>query len=160
MVLNSMLLGYRFHRHSWDIPICWYTGDSLKLPFVQTVLFSPAFFFSKAAILLLYRQLFVIQPGRRIAINIGLIITLLLYLSNIPLAAVYAAPRAGQSWASLLQSLQVNSHPFAIAGTVQSAVGTLLDIYIFVLPLPILWNLNMALRRRLQLIATFSTASL
>jgi hypothetical protein len=88
---------YKFYRHSWDIPVCWYTGDALKLPFVQTLLFSPAFFFPKAAILLLYRQLFAIQRHTHIAINMGLLITFLVYLSNIPLAVVYAAPRPGQS---------------------------------------------------------------
>ncbi|KAI0382407.1 hypothetical protein F5Y04DRAFT_279697 [Hypomontagnella monticulosa] len=151
---------YNFYRHSWDIPICWYTGNALKLPFVQTVLFSPAFFFPKAAIFLLYRQLFAIEDRTRIAINIGLFITLLVYLSNIPLAAIYAAPRVGQSWDSLLLDLKENSHPFALGGTVQSAVGTLMDFYIFFLPLPILFRLQMPVSRRLQLVAIFSTALL
>ncbi|KAL9109063.1 MAG: hypothetical protein Q9227_006303 [Pyrenula ochraceoflavens] len=151
---------HKFYRHTWDIPICWYTGDELKLPFIQTVLFSPAFFFPKAAIFLLYRQLFAIQRRTRIAINIGLLVTFLVYLSNIPLAAVYAAPRAGQSWDSLLLSLKANSHPFALGGTVQSVVGTLVDFYIFFLPLPILFRLQMPIERRLQLVGIFSTALL
>ncbi|KAI5866711.1 hypothetical protein GGS23DRAFT_615277 [Durotheca rogersii] len=151
---------YNFYRHSWDIPVCWYTGDALKLPFVQTVLFSPAFFFPKAAIFLLYRQLFAIGRRTRLAIHFGLLVTLLVYLSNIPLAAVYAAPRAGQSWDSLLLSLVANSHPFALGGTVQSAVGTLIDFYIFILPLPILFRLQMPVGRRLQLVGIFSTAFL
>ncbi|KAI5919908.1 hypothetical protein F4810DRAFT_465254 [Camillea tinctor] len=151
---------YKFYRHSWDIPICWYTGDALKLPFVQTVLFSPAFFLPKAAIFLLYRQLFAVQRRTRIAINFGLLITLLVYLSNIPLAAVYLAPRAGQSWDSLLLSLQANSHPFALAGAVQSAVGTVMDFYIFFLPLPIIFRLKLPAGRRLQLVGIFSTAFL
>ncbi|KAI3317204.1 hypothetical protein HD806DRAFT_551018 [Xylariaceae sp. AK1471] len=150
----------KFYRHQWDIPVCWYTGDALKFPFIQTVLFSPAFFFPKAAIFLLYRQLFAIQLRTRIAINFGLLITFLVYLSNIPLAAVYAAPRAGQSWDDLLVSLQVNSRPFALAGTVQSSVGTLLDFYIFFLPLPILTKLQMPTRRQVQLVGIFSTALL
>ncbi|KAI0394223.1 hypothetical protein F5Y17DRAFT_428750 [Xylariaceae sp. FL0594] len=150
----------KFYRHSWDIPVCWYNAEALKLPFVQTVLFSPAFFFPKAAIFLLYRQLFGIQRRTRIAINFGLLITFLVYLSNIPLAAVYAAPRAGQSWDDLLVSLKVNSRPFALGGTVQSGVGTLLDFYIFFLPLPILFKLQMPTRRQLQLVAIFSTGLL
>lgn len=156
----EVYIEHRFYRHSWDIPICWYTGDELKLPFVQTVLFSPVFFFSKAAIFLLYRQLFAIRRRTRLAINLGLVIVLLVYLSNIPLAAVYAAPRAGHSWDSLLLSLKTNSHPFALAGTVQSAVGTVMDFYIFLLPLPILSRLQMPLEQRLQLVGAFSTALL
>ncbi|KAI0868548.1 hypothetical protein GGS24DRAFT_207496 [Hypoxylon argillaceum] len=151
---------FKYYRHSWDIPVCWYTGSYLKLPFVQTVLFAPAFFFPKAAIFLLYRQLFAIQKKTRIAINFGLLITLLVYLSNIPLAAVYAAPRPGHSWDSLLLTLQANSRPFALGGTIQSAIGTVLDFYIFFLPLPILFRLQIEKERRLQLIAIFSTALL
>ncbi|KAI0398836.1 hypothetical protein F4802DRAFT_611348 [Xylaria palmicola] len=151
---------FKYYRHSWDIPVCWYSGDYLKLPFIQTVLFAPAFFFPKAAIFLLYRQLFAVQRKTRIAIGFGLLITFLVYLSNIPLAAVYAAPRVGQSWDSLLLSLQANSHPFALGGTIQSAIGTVLDFYIFFLPLPILFRLEMEIERRFQLIAIFSTALL
>ncbi|KAI1345672.1 hypothetical protein F5Y01DRAFT_322979 [Xylaria sp. FL0043] len=151
---------FRYYRHSWDIPVCWYTAEYLKLPFVQTILFAPAFFFPKAAIFLLYRQLFAVQKRTGIAINFGLLITLLVYLSNIPLAAVYAAPRPGHSWDSLLLSLQANSRPFALGGTIQSAIGTLLDFYIFCLPLPILYRLQIENERRFQLIAIFSTALL
>ncbi|KAI8948542.1 hypothetical protein F4801DRAFT_581300 [Xylaria longipes] len=165
VVVNIAFIGvissqFRYYRHSWDIPVCWYSGDYLKLPFVQTVLFAPAFFFPKAAIFLLYRQLFAIQKNTRIAIGFGLLVTLLVYLSNIPLAAVYAAPRIGHSWDSLLQDLRANSRPFALGGTIQSAIGTVLDFYIFFLPLPILFHLEMEIERRIQLIAIFSTALL
>ncbi|KJZ77354.1 hypothetical protein HIM_03078 [Hirsutella minnesotensis 3608] len=151
---------YRYYRHSWDIPVCWYTGNYLRLPFVQTVLFSPAFFFSKAAIFLLYRQLFAVGRRFKMAVHIGLGITFLLYLSNIPLAAIYAAPRIGHSWESLLETIAANSRSFALGGIVQSAVGTLMDFYMFFLPLPILIRLQMPLGRRLQLVGVFSTALL
>lgn len=149
-----------YYRHSWDIPVCWYTGEYLRFPFVQTVLFFPAFFFPKAAIFLLYKQIFAISNRMRLAIDAGLLVTLLVYLSNVPLAAVYAAPRAGHSWSSLLESLQRDSHPFALGGTIQSAIGTVLDIYILALPLHIVLRLQMPLGKRLQLVGVFSTALL
>lgn len=96
----------------------------------------------------------------RVAVNIGLLITLIVYLSNIPLAAIYAAPRAGHSWASLLNSLETNSRPFALGGAVQSGVGTLIDFYIFFLPMPIVWHLQLPQAKKLQLVGVFSTAVL
>lgn len=149
-----------YYRHSWDIPVCWYTGEYLRFPFVQTILFFPAFFFPKGAIFLLYKQLFAIGKRMRVAIDVGLLVTLLVYLSNVPLAAIYAAPRVGHSWESLLESLQTNSHPFALGGAIQSAIGTVLDIYILILPLHIVWHLQMPLGKRLQLVGVFSTAIL
>lgn len=110
--------------------------------------------------MLLYRQLFAVQRRTRIAIDFGLLITLLVYFANIPLAAVYAAPRIGQSWASVLENLQANTHPFALAGVVGGAITTFLDFYIFVLPFPLLYCLQLPLRRRLQLVGIFSFAAL
>lgn len=154
------LVEHRYYRHVWDTPVCWYNASYLKLPFVQTMIFFPVFFFPKASIFLLYRQLFAVFDGFRKLIDFGILITFLLYVSNVPLAVVYAAPRPGHSWDSLLESLQVNSHPFALGGTIQSAIGTVLDFYIFFLPLPILSRLRMPSSQRWQLVGVFSTALL
>ncbi|KAG8156358.1 hypothetical protein KVR01_013810 [Diaporthe batatas] len=129
-----------YYRHTWDIPV--------------------SFLFSKGAIFLLYKRLFAIGKRMRLAIDVGHLVTLLVYLSNVPLAAIYAAPRVGHSWESLLESLQTNSHPFAFGGAIQSAIGTVLDIYILILPLHIVWHLRMPLGKRLQLVGVFSTAVL
>ncbi|KAK4186806.1 hypothetical protein QBC35DRAFT_500328 [Podospora australis] len=150
----------RYYRHTWDTPVCWYDGQYARLPFVQTTLWAPAFFFTKAAIFLLYRQLFSAGRGVRILIDSGIVITLLLYLSQIPLAAIYAAPRAGESWDDLLFKLRDNAKPFTLGGTVQSAIATALDLYIFFLPLPTLIKLRMPSSRKWQLIGVFSTALL
>ncbi|KAF2992885.1 hypothetical protein E8E14_000146 [Neopestalotiopsis sp. 37M] len=151
---------HKFYRHQWDVPVCWYDGSVFKLTFAQTVIWSPAFFFPKAAILLLYQQLFAIQRTIRIAIYVGMVITFLVYLSNIPLAAVYLAPRVGQSWESLILTLETNKTPMTLGGVVQSTIATLIDFYIFILPLPIIARLQMPPAKRFGLIAVFSTALL
>jgi hypothetical protein len=160
LFLTLIFAEYRYYRHTWDTPVCWYNGRYLRLPFVQTMLFCPVFFFPKAAIFLLYRQLFAVGKRFRMAIDAGLLVTFLLYLSEIPLAVIYAAPRPGHSWDSLLETLEANEHPFALGGTIQSVFGTVLDLYIFFLPLPTLFHLHMPSRRRWQLIGIFSTALL
>lgn len=128
--------------------------------FVQTILFSPAFFFPKAAIFLLYRQLFAVNRKPRLVVDAGLTLTLLCYLSNIPMAAIYGAPRAGQTWESMLMTYVVDARPLSIAGVAQSAVGTFIDLYIFVLPIPFLLRLHMPKKRVLGLVGVFSTALL
>ncbi|EED23498.1 conserved hypothetical protein [Talaromyces stipitatus ATCC 10500] len=148
------------YRHIWDTPVCDFNGESLKILFVQTMFFGPVFFFTKAAILLLYSQLFAIEMRFKLAINLSILVTLLLYLSEFPLAAIYAAPRPGHSWNSLLENLKANAPRLALGGAVQSAISTALDIYIFILPLPILLKLQMMPRQRLQLLGIFSTALL
>jgi len=51
-------------------------------------------------------------------------------------------------------------HDFRLWGPIQGGASVVLDIYAFVLPLPIIARLNVAPRRRWQLIALFSTAFL
>lgn len=148
------------YRHIWDTPVCDFNGESLKILFVQTIFFAPAFFFAKAAILLLYGQLFAVGKRFKLAINLSILVTLLLYLSEFPLAGIYGAPKPGHSWDSLLESLEINAKPFALGGAVQSAFSTVLDIYIFILPLPILLKLQLMPRQRFQLLGIFSTALL
>ncbi|KAI1850163.1 hypothetical protein JX266_004542 [Neoarthrinium moseri] len=160
-VFNTAFTGdivaqFRYNRHQWDVPVCWFTAAYFKLLFVQVLIFSPVFFFSKAAIFLLYKQLFGIQKRMRIAANIGLLLTLLLYLPNIPLSAIYHAPRVGATWESMLTSS--GGHNMTIFGIFQSSLSVLLDLYIFVLPLPIIIKLQISRGRRLQLIGVFTTA--
>lgn len=154
--LTRRLLEINFNRHLWDIPVCWFTGTYFRTLYVQTMLFAPIFFTSKASIFLLYRQVFAIERRVRNYINIGLVITLILYLPNIPLSAVFDAPRYGDSWESMLTSHE----PFKMItwGIVQSTLTIVLDFYIFFLPLPIIIRLNMPLGKRLQLAGVFMTA--
>ncbi|PQE12417.1 integral membrane protein [Rutstroemia sp. NJR-2017a BVV2] len=97
----------------------------------------------------------------RAAIWIGLIFTFAIYFPSIPLSAVYEAPKPGHSWEEFLEALSTkksDTHALIYWGIVQGSCSVLLDLYIFVLPLPTLIGLKMALRRRVQLVALFATA--
>lgn len=143
-------------RHQWNIPVCWYTPSYFKILFVQECFFAPVYFTSKTAIFLLYRQLFAIKRWMRISVNIGILITFILYFLNIPLAAVYSAPRLGESWSIILTSH--GPEKMITWGIIMAAVSTLLDLYIFFLPIPNIVSLQMPLERRLQLVGVFATA--
>ncbi|KAI2610571.1 hypothetical protein GGR54DRAFT_373308 [Hypoxylon sp. NC1633] len=147
---------FRFNRHQWNIPFCWLTAWYFKLLYVQTTLFAPVFFFSKAGIFLLYRQIFGVKKRIRIAVSSGLLLTLLVYLPNIPLAAIFDAPSAGSSWESMATSTK-SSH-MIIWGIIQSSLTVLLDIYIFILPIPLIIKLQMPIGRRWQVFGVFTTA--
>lgn len=144
------------YRHQWNIPVCWFTPSYFRTLFVQECFFAPVYFTSKAAIFLLYRQLFAIKRWMKYAVNIGILITFVLYFVTIPLAAVYSAPRAGGSWSSIFTSH--GPEKMITWGIVMASMSTLLDLYIFFLPLPNIFHLQMPLARRLQLVGVFATA--
>lgn len=117
-----------------------------------------ALYFSKTSIFLMFLQVFSAQPHVRALIYTGMVTTFLIYFPSIPLAAIFSAPRAGHDWGELLTNgMTAKMTYWTIA---QSALTTALDIYILVLPLPILQRLHLPLGRRLQLGAVFATAIL
>jgi hypothetical protein len=88
--------------------VCWLNAWYFRSLFVQAMLFAPVFSSFKAAIFLLYCQLFAIKKNLRIAIDLYLIFTGVLYIPNITLAAIFEAPTAGKSWQSMLT--EIKSH--------------------------------------------------
>ncbi|KAL6875001.1 hypothetical protein J3F83DRAFT_535429 [Trichoderma novae-zelandiae] len=145
-----------YSRHQWDVPACWYTASYMKILFVQGVLLGPVIFFLKTAIWLLYLQLFSAHRTIRIIVYAGIVVTALTYWTSVPLELAYGCPRPGETWTDLL----TNGHPGHIIyyGPVQGSLAVIIDVWIFVLPLPVLWKLNMSRRRRIALCAVFFTA--
>ena len=92
----------------------------------------------------------------RYAIWIGLTATFLLYCPGVIVATYYEKPRPGQTWVDVLED---GSSLIPLRWwQAQSALAVLLDIYIFVLPVPAISMLNMPTRQRLSIIAVFSLA--
>ncbi|KAK8043459.1 hypothetical protein PG993_005889 [Apiospora rasikravindrae] len=106
----------------------------------------------------MFLQVFSVQRHTRDLIYTGLVATFLIYFPSIPLSAIFTAPRVGHSWDELV----TNGSPQKLVywGIVQGSLATVLDIYILILPLPILSKLQLPLRKRLQLAAVFATAIL
>lgn len=91
-----------------------------------------------------------------IAIYIGLAATFLAYFPYIPLVLLWLSPLGGESWEDLI----MGDDPAKLIyfGIASGSLAVVLDIYIFVLPLPTLASLHMSLKTRVQLIAVFATA--
>lgn len=90
------------------------------------------------------------------AIRLGIAFTGLLYFTNIPLAAVLSAPHMGETWDSVLFSGRPQKQ--LVWGVVQSALSTVLDLFIFILPIPVILGLNLSPKRKMQILAVFTIA--
>jgi hypothetical protein len=106
----------------------------------------------------MYYQFFASRKAMRITVCIGLVFTFLIYFPTIPLSARYDAPQIGETWADV----SVNGQPSKLIywGVVLGSLSIVLDVYIFILPLPILSKLHISSSKRKQLIAIFATALL
>jgi hypothetical protein len=92
----------------------------------------------------------------RIAIRLGIAFTGILYFVNIPLAAVLSAPHVGETWDSVLFSGRPQKQ--LVWGVVQSACSTVLDIFIFILPIPVIMGLNLSPKQKVKILAVFTIA--
>jgi hypothetical protein len=123
------------------------------------MLFGPTIFFSKAAIFLMYHQLFSVHVWIRKGVVAGLVFAFLTYFPGIPLCAYFMTPWSAGSWENL-PFTHDGSRGMIPWGIAVGCLSIVLDLYIFALPMPILMKLNLPLHKRIQLIAVFATAVL
>ena len=122
------------------------------------VLIGPSSFFAKASLLLLYLRIFGPKKSTRYAIYTGLAFAFCLYWINIPISAYYCAPSGGKSWD--LTEIALKCEKSAILGLVQGPLNIVLDLFIFVLPIPVVIRLQMSYRRRMAVLSVFFTGIL
>ncbi|KAF2829893.1 hypothetical protein CC86DRAFT_391950 [Ophiobolus disseminans] len=156
VIMGTHLALSRFYLHVWDTPLCNITANYVKMNFIIDVANGPALFFPKAAIFMFYMQIFGTVRVVRIASIVGIIMAFIAYLPAALVLSYYDVPRVGQSWEELIFNDTV--HKGIPAGITLGVVSVLVDVYIFVLPLPTLFRLSMPLAKRIQVIALFATA--
>lgn len=112
-------------------------------------------FFTKLALFLLYYRLFATNSRAKIAISLGILVNCLFYVASCIALIILCLPRRNESWLST--SYAARCDPASKLGNVQGIYGVISDLYIFILPLPVLWHLQMPLRRKLGITAIFFT---
>lgn len=122
------------------------------------MILGPTLFFAKSAIFLLYLRVFTVNKKMRYSIWFGLAYTFVLYWINIPFESWNCAPRAGDPWG--LETVGMTCRNNVMFGLVQGVLAVALDLYIFILPIPVTLRLQMSLRRRLAVLGVFATAIL
>lgn len=90
----------------------------------------------------------------RFFIYVGIVSVTLVHWSNVPVFAALCTPRRGEGWDMMLLS-STRCKPVSIHTVVTGATGTATDIYLLILPLPIILALNMAWRKKIGLILVF-----
>jgi hypothetical protein len=121
------------------------------------MLLGPCIFFAKISIFLLYLQLFTVNKTNRQLIYAGMLFTFFLYWTNVAIEPYFCAPHLGQSWNFSVGMRCTRLIPW---GMVQGVLAVVLDLYIFILPIPIILNLRLPKRKKLSVLFVFMTAAL
>lgn len=125
--------------------------------YAQNFLAWPAIFLAKVAILLLYRRIFRVKAYMRISIWIGIVWALLTYLPNPFVISYYCAPHIGEQWDLTVGIRCGDPLKWEIAS---AAMSIMLDIFILILPIPVIMGLHLTRRTRVGVLFVFLTATL
>jgi hypothetical protein len=114
---------------------------------------------TKLSILFLYLRIFEVDRLMKIAIILGMIWTGLTYLPFVVVTPWECAPHIGEKWGkdvAIRCSNTVNVDFFIVS----AVMAVILDIYILVLPVPMIRRLSLSWKRKVGLMAVFTTALL
>lgn len=126
--------------------------------FPQAFILTSALLTSRLTFLLLYLRLFGSNRKTRYAVYFGCIAVSLLYLIYIPLLPVFCARLLQSSWdrpGTLAKCRKLV--PYILV----SGVGNIVfDLYIMLLPMPIIWHLQLPFEKKLGVSVLFTTGAM
>ncbi|KAM0802924.1 hypothetical protein BDR22DRAFT_887254 [Usnea florida] len=142
--------------HEWNVQLSYLTSDDfLKTSYLGTVLVPPAMTFTKLTFFLAYLQIFWPFKWLRICVYLGAAVTIMFYLATDIFWLYEMTPRRGKTWASVAYSpaelkTLVLSVPVA-------AVGLAIDMYLLILPITAVMQLQLPTRRKVEVVLIFLT---
>ncbi|KAJ5769055.1 hypothetical protein N7520_003614 [Penicillium odoratum] len=146
----------RFGTHMWDLSVAHILSD----PFIITAYFSNwqtalVWPVVKTTFFLIYLDMFRTVLWQRYAIYFGLFVNWAFYISVFIATLYYISPAPGQSWQASFVSNRYNE---SLHISIPIAVGSLiLDIYLLLLPMAPIWNLQLKMSKKLGVMAVFAT---
>ncbi|KAL8955203.1 MAG: hypothetical protein Q9193_006853 [Seirophora villosa] len=144
--------------HQWNVPVSRFTNDVLKKLIVVDIIYPPAILMAKLSLLVLYLQVFRPSQKMRYAIYFGIVFVTAFYTGAFIAFCVMAIPRPGES---LLETLFSNDLALLIPlSFAMGSVNVASDFYIFLLPIPAVYQLQLATKKKIGYCAIFGTGSL
>lgn len=119
-------------------------------------MYGPTIFFAKLSIFLLYLRTFGPNRSLRYLAYFGIAINLAIYLGTSFAYGYLCVPRPSETW---LQSQTSNrcleeGKPLSY---IQGVFGIVSDLFIWILPLPVIWKLQMSFRKKVGVSMIFAT---
>ena len=126
---------------------------------ILVILYGPAIFFAKLSVLLLYLELFAINKQTRIMVAIAITIITSQCIATITGQAVLCVPRPGVSWdiGDATHNCMVVADLY---GIFMAAISLFSDLFIIYIPMPVVWRLQLPLRKKVGISVVFFTGVL
>ncbi|KAL2045338.1 hypothetical protein N7G274_002421 [Stereocaulon virgatum] len=155
-VLYWTISQHTFGLHIWDVPISRNSNSSIQNYMVLSIFYGSTIFLAKLSILLLYLEIFAIKKQARITVTIGLTIIAAQCLATIIGNSVLCVPKPGESWLRHTSTYKCKVTA-TLFGVFMGAVSVFSDIYVIYIPLPLIWQLHLATRKKVGVSLIFIT---
>lgn len=123
--------------------------------FAQQFLMTFAFFTSRLPFLLLYHRLFGSNQKTRYAVYLGGLAECLIYFVYLPLLPVFCAPAVNKTWDT--PGVFTKCRRLVPYALVHGIGNIILDLYIMLIPMPMIWRLQLPFRKKLGVSVLFIT---
>ena len=123
-----------------------------QVEYSERMMLGPAIFLGKASLLLLYRRVFAPSRSFRVQVYILLVICFLSQVSFVPINIALCGP-GDPEWLTLSPQC-TKSYSY---GLVQGASNILVDLAIFIMPIPMVARLQLPLKKKIGVLAIFMT---
>ncbi|APA11311.1 hypothetical protein sscle_07g060810 [Sclerotinia sclerotiorum 1980 UF-70] len=149
--------------HGWNI-------RALSIPaqfgknsaIISEVLYGVVMWFCKLSIFILYLRVFGpfgVNRVMRYLVYFGIVLSFIVYAATSVVFAVACTPRGSQTWLEALTTKRCSTGSYA-PGYIQGSFGVFFDIYLFILPIWPVWNLQMKRRKKIAVTFIFATGLL
>ena len=124
---------------------------------MTTVVVTPTLGLIKCSILIQYYLLFRLLRWVRISVWIGASISVTFYVAVTIIAFALNTPWPGESF--LEDVLSWHHHEFLQFSIPTGVIGMLVDLYLLILPIPVVLNMQMSTVKKLGVLIVFMTGS-
>ena len=117
------------------------------------MILGPSNFLGKCCLLLLYRRIFAPSKSFQVKVYIVMAFAFLISLVILPMQSIFCTPAPGDTWAIPNPNCSKSHH----YGVMRGIANIIVDLAIFILPIPAVLRLNLPLGRRIGILSIFMT---
>ncbi|KAK8012293.1 hypothetical protein PG991_009668 [Apiospora marii] len=138
-------------RHIWDVPAPWIT-EALKFFTISTYVYLILSGCVKLMFLFFYRRLFSQHPKMKYTVAAGIAFVSIFH-SGLFFATIFACDPIARQWDISIPGKCNNPE---ILPYLSGAVSSVTDIFVLLLPVPLVWNLHAPMKKKVGVLAVFS----
>ncbi|KAA6414778.1 MAG: hypothetical protein FRX48_01528 [Lasallia pustulata] len=145
--------------HQWDIPIIAITSSYAQRVEILAIFYNPLCLAAKLSLYLLYLRIFNPSVRTTYLVYIGITFTAVFHTASLLNNVISCTPRGGHTFLEAVANPKCTVSAITV-GIVRAAINALIDFFMLYIPMPVVWTLQLPMRRKIGVCAIFMTGLL